>query len=224
MIQESPPRTFYVKNCSLASIATAQRAGSLSELKDKIAIVEEGCLYHHFWGERMNTQFVHTQYHNDFASWVFHRLHDTILAEKLSIIDPTEFENIEALRQELIEVIEKRLDEYEFIIWTRKEDQFHFVGSSIVVFDSFIKINTPEELPSVIHSFAPNSIFYHFIDSRRRTAEKTDDFTLWLKQFGNKYDGLIEKIQDIDPYFLSLNQLKEKLSQIIGTYFGRNNG
>ncbi|MFA6916909.1 MAG: DUF5752 family protein [Parachlamydiales bacterium] len=218
-LEQLPSQIFYVKNCSLASIATGERASSLQELRDKIATVEEGCLYHHFWGDRMNTQFVHTQHHNDFASWVYHRLHDQILAEKLSIIDPTEFENLELLRQELLETIEQRLDNYEIVLWTRKEDQFHFVGSTIVVFDSSLEIKTPEELVKIIPQLSPNSIFYHFIDSRLRTAEKTDDFTLWLRQFGTKYEGLIEEIQVIDPYFLSLTQLKDELARIANEYF-----
>lgn len=217
---------FLVKNCSLAAIATGERASSLVELRDKLAKVEEGCLYHHFWGDRLHTHFVPSQHHNDFASWVYHRLHDHILAEKLSIIDPTEFENLEALRQEVIEVIEKRLDEYEVVIWTKREDQFHFIGSTIVVFDSPIAINSPEELPQIIPSLAPNNIFYHFIDARTRTVDKKDDFSTWLKIFGTEYEELIAQIQAIDPFFLSLTQLRDELASVTNNYFSarKNNG
>jgi uncharacterized protein DUF5752 len=216
---DGPQENFYVKNCSLASIATGERANSLLELRDKLAVVDEGCIYNHFWGGKMALQFVHTQYHNDFASWVFHRLHDLILAEKLSIIDPTEFPNLEALRQEVLETIERRLDDYEIVLWTKKEDRFHFIKSSIFVLETSLIITRPEELPKMMAALPPSSIYYHFIDARARTEEKIDDFSVWLKMFGSKYNELIENIQTIDPYFLSLTQLRDELIRTVQNHF-----
>lgn len=215
----SASHQFFVKNCSLAAIATGERASSLLELRDKLAFVDEGCIYYHFWGGRMNPRFVQTQHHNDFASWAYHRLHDHVLAEKLSIIDPTEFESLEDLRQEVLETIEKRLDDYEIILWTNKEDRFYFVRSTIIVFESSQTILDPHKLENVMKRLSPSSIFYHFIDARARTPERMDDFSEWLKSFGNQYDELIEKIQAIDPYFLSLTQLKEELIHVIQKFF-----
>ena len=167
----------------------------------------------------MNPQFVHPQDHNDFASWVYHRLHDHVLAERLSIIDPMEFDGLEALRQELIETIEKRLDEYESIFWTKKEDRFHFISSIIIVFESSLSIAQPQDMPKIIPMLPPSSIFYHFIDARARTPEKTDDFSVWLKIFGSQYENLIEAIRAIDPYFLSLTQLRDELIETTQHYF-----
>lgn len=209
---------FYFKNCSLTAIATGERASSLTELRDRLAVVDEGCLYYHFWGFRMNSQFVHHQHHNDFSSWAFHRLHDNILAEKLAIIDPTDF-SLETLRQELIETIERRLDEYEIVLWTTRENRFHFIRATIIVFDSNFIVSEPKELPQVVSQLTAGSIFYHFIDSRARTADHIDDFSAWLKNFGDKYHDLIEKIQAIDPYFLTLTQLKTELLSVLNNYF-----
>lgn len=218
------PTQFFVKNCSLAAIATGESANSLIELRDKLANVAEGCVYYHFWGGRMNPHFVHSQHHNDFAVWAFHRLHDNVLAEKLSIIDPTEFENLQALRQEVLETIESRLDDYENIHCTKREDQFHFIRSTTIVFDSPYSILQPKELPKVIQLLPPSSIFYHFIDARARTPDKVDDFSVWLKTFGNEYSGLIEKIQAIDPYFLSLTQLRDEIGLVAQQFFDEGAG
>lgn len=212
-----PP--FLVKNCSLAAIATGERAGSLLEFRDKLAVVDEWCIYYHFWSGHMNPKFVHSQHHNDFASWAFHCLHDNILAERLSIIDPTECENLEALRQELLETIEKSLDDYEILLWTKKEDRFHFIRSMIIVFETHLKMEHPGNLTHVLPTLPPSSIFYHFIDARSRTPEKMDDFSAWLRMFGDQYDDLIGVIQAIDPYFLSLTQLKDELIGAVDHYF-----
>lgn len=210
---------FFIKNCSLAAIATGERASSILELRDKLAIVDEGCLRYHFWGGRLNPQFTDPQQHNDFANWVYHRLHDHILAEKLSIIDPTEFANLEELRQEVLETIERRLDDYEITFWTRREDRFHFIRSTIIVFESALTIDSPQDLPKAIQKLSPSSIFYHFIDARMRTSEKIDDFSIWLNMCGDQYQTLIAKIQAIDPYFLSLTQLREELAKVFHQYF-----
>jgi hypothetical protein len=132
---------FFIKNCSLAAIATGERASSLLELREKVAHVDEGCIYYHFWGGRMNPKFVQTQHHNDFAEWAYQRLHDHTLAEKLSVIDPTEFNSLEALRQEVLETIERRLDDYEIVYSIKKEDRFHFIGSIIIVFESALTLS-----------------------------------------------------------------------------------
>lgn len=210
---------FFIKTCALAAIATGEGARSLLELRDKLASVDDGCIYYHFWGGRINYQFVHAQHHNDFSSWAFHRLHDNILSERLSIIDPTEFESLEALRQEVLETLDRRLDDYEIIFWTRKEDQFHFIRSTIIVFGSDATIAHPGDLADAIEKLPPSSIFYHFIDARTRTPEKVDDFSGWLKVFGEQYEMLIKRIQSIDPYFLSLTQLRDLLTQVIRSYF-----
>lgn len=205
---------FYIKNCSVASIATGERAGSLLELRDKIAVIDEHSIYYHFWGARTQPQFIHTQHHNDFAAWAYHHLHDQILAEKLGIIDPTEFENLSLLRQELLDTIDSRLEDYEIIIWKKRADQFFFIRSILIIFDSPLGMNHPDDLSIVIAQMPPNSIFYHFIDARTRTEQKTDDFSVWLQQFGKEYEKLIERIQAIDPYFLSLTELKEALLHV----------
>lgn len=212
-------QNFFVKNCTLAAIATGERASSLLELRDKLAIVDLGCIYYHFWGGRMNPQFVHSQHHNDFAVWAYHRLHDNVLAERLSVIDPTEYESLEFLRQDVLETIENRLDDYEIVLWTKKEDQFHFIRSTIIVFESSLTILAPEDLSKIIPQLPPSSIFYHFIDARARTPEKVDDFSGWLKIFGSEYSVLIERIQAIDPFFLSLTELREELTKVIQQYF-----
>lgn len=198
------------------------QASSLLELRDKLATVDEGCIYHHFWGGRMNPQFVHPQNHNDFASWVFHHLHDLVLAEKLSIIDPTEFDHLEDLRQELLETIDRRIDDYDAVFWTKKAERFHFINSTIVVFKSSMRIERPEDLAQALSRFPLSSIFYHFIDARSRTQEKTNDFSIWLNMFGDRYQTLSEEIQEIDPYFLSLPQLREELIQVTLHDFKKN--
>lgn len=205
---------FFVKDCTLSAIATGESAGSLVELRDKLLTIDTACIYYHFWGWRLKPQFTHPTFHNEFARWAKASLHDDILAERLGVIDPKEYENIELLRQDLIEVIEDRLDEMEIVLWSKKRDHFYFVKSKIIIFSTPIEIRNPKELSKLLPHFTSSTIFYHFIDARRRTPDLTDDISTWLKDFGDSTSSIVHKVQSIDPYFLSPAEIREKLIQI----------
>lgn len=217
-LNESTP--FIVRNCTMSAIATGERAGSLTELRDRLMTTHLDCIYFHFWGGRLDTQFPFPEFHNDFASWAHHALHDEYLAERFGIIDPTDYNSLNNLRNDLIDIVEDRLEESPNIVWANKQDEFHFIRSIIIVSETSIVINTPEDLPKALNQLPPSSIFYHFIDSRSRTPEHRDDFSAWLKTFGTKYSTLVENIESIDPYFLSLTELRKELIKIVKKYFG----
>jgi len=138
----------------------------------------------------------------------------------LGVVDPSEFSEIEDLRHGLIDLIEERLDESELILWTKADQQFYFLRSQIVVFDTRKSIHTPEEFVNIIPQLSIGSIFYHFIDAKRRTPEKRDDFRAWLSGFDETYADLIEELAAIDPFFSSLTQLRRMLSLIFQKVLG----
>lgn len=210
---------FFVKDCALASISTGERAGSLIEFRDKLAKVDVGCLYFHFWSQRLHAQVVADEDNNDFAAWAHHYLHDHALAEKFGVIDPTVYKDLEDLRQHLLTVVEESIEDKEVIIWAKKERQFHFISSKIVVFDTKFVINEPEELPGLLPQLSLSSIFYHFVDARRRTAEGINDFSLWLKGFKDSYSSLASDMQSVDLYLLSLAEVRERLTEKVHDFF-----
>lgn len=212
-------KPFAIKDCDLIAIATGRRAQSLKEMREQLRSIHPGCIYYHFWGGLLRPKFVDPEYNNDFSAWAYHALHDPKLAERLGVIDPTDFSNIEELRQELIEAIEHRLDENEFTPRARQDQQFHFVRSQIVVFDTHHKIKSPEELAKTLPIISVGSVFYHFIDARRRTPDGIDDFRAWLLASGTKYKKLCDRLAELDPYFATLPQLRHELSLIFGAYF-----
>jgi hypothetical protein len=212
-------KPFAVKDCALIAIATGYKAQNLRELRDRLQTIEAGSIYYHFWGGRLRPGFDDPEYNNDFASWARHALHDGKMAERLGAIDPREFETLEELRQELIEVIEERLDETEMVPWAHREEQFNFLTSQIVVFSTHRELNEPRELVKAIPHMSVGSIFYHFIDAMRRTPDKVDDFREWLSGFGDTYTPLCAKIANLDPYFLTLTQLRTELEKIFTSYF-----
>lgn len=216
------PAEFSVKDCALIAIATGSRARTLKELCDILQVIGEDSIYYHFWGGLLQPRFEEREYNNDFAAWAWYSLHDSTLAERLAVIDPTEFENLEDLRQELLEIVEERLDEREYLSWVVASDAFEFIRSQIVVFDTHKKATSPEELAVLLQDISTSSIFYHFIDARRRIQQQhSNDFTSWLMNFPGGYENLCSRIIAIDPYFSSLAQLKTTLLNLFAEELNR---
>ena len=211
---------FAVKDCALLTLATGRRAHNLRELRDHVREVAPASIYHHFWAGLLRPGFDDPEFNNDFAAWAQRALHDRALAERLGMVDPTAFADLEALRRELIEIIEERLDERELVPWARPDDQFSFINSQIVVFDTHRRLATPMELVAAVPGMSSGSIFYHFIDARRRRPDGGDDFCAWLRGWGDDHGAAIARLQEVDPFFLSLSQLRARLAGIFAAELG----
>jgi Family of unknown function (DUF5752) len=210
---------FAIKDCALSIIATGRRAQTLRELRNVIRDVHPGSIYHHFWGTLQRPLPVDREYNNDFATWCYNSLHDAPAAERLAVIDPAEYSDLEELRQELIEVIDERLDETELMLFTQADQQFHFARAIIVVFDTHRVLTHPRELLEAVPRMSVGSIFYHFVDARRREPVGKDDFSAWLMGMGAEYSALIDSIGAIDPFFESLFVMRDRLTHVLAQHF-----
>jgi len=210
---------FAVRDCALAAIATGRRAENLRELRDQLLEIHQGSIYYHFWGTLLRPRFDDPLFNNDFAIWSHQALHDDVLAERLAVIDPKDFEDLEALRRELVEVIEQRLDEIHRPDWVGSDRQFYFVRSQIVVFDTGWRIERPEHLPALIPKMSVGSIFYHVIDARRRYPKGIDDFRTWMAGFGDEYQAACSALASVDPYYVTLVELREKIRAVLRSCF-----
>lgn len=216
-----PP--FYVKDCALASIAIGSKAQNLGEFLDRIKTVPAESIYYHFWRQSIETSLTPGSFYNDFSHWAHYQLHDDILAERLALIDPTAFTDLEMLRSTIVEIIENRLDEEDSVTFYLHTDAFHFIKSKIVVFNTPYKMEHPKDLVKTIPIISHSSIFYHFIDARRREIIASDDFSSWLLSYKEEFISLIKMFKQIDPYFISLTDLQKKLSLTVTEYFLNNN-
>ncbi len=210
---------FNVRDCALITLSTGHTAQTLREFRDRLEVVPDASIYHHFWGRFLQPQFDEPEYNNDFAAWIYNDLHEKALAERLSVIDPTEFDDISALRGELIERVEEYLDEVPWVPWSRADQLFFFVRSQIVIMDTGKVLDHPSELAPALNEMSLGSIFYHFIDARRRTDAREDDFSAWLAGWGERYRPLIEAIHAIDPYFSSLKEIRRLLRDLFTGFF-----
>jgi hypothetical protein len=221
MAERPQIKPFVLKDCALLSIATGRKAQSLRELRDHLSAVDTSSIYYHFWGRLLRPRFDDPEYNNDFAAWVAHGLRELELAERLAIVDPASFGDLENLRAEVVNVIDEHLDQSELPAGVRRRDQFHFRRSQTIVFDTGRRLTQPTELAAAIPTLSLGSIYYHVVDARRRPPQRIDDFRSWLSGFGSVHADLIHSLESVDPYFMSLAELRKALADALGSAAGK---
>jgi hypothetical protein len=203
-----------VFDCAPVFIATGISAFTLRELIESLRGVHLGSLQHHFWGRLLRPVIDESEYSNDFAAWAGRELGDKVLAERLSVVYPTDFTEVEALQQGIIDIIEERLDEDILSHTATARQPFHFLRSQLVVFDTGTRIGDPSELADAVKVMSEGSIFYHFIEARRRTGNRCDDFSAWFESKAGDYRQLCTDLTAIDPYFSSLREIRIRLENL----------
>lgn len=188
-------------------------AHNLRELRERIGVCSEQVLYHHFCETPLRATFDDPEYRNDFAVWAKESLGDRVLAERLGIIDPYEIISLEELRTAVIDILEDRLSELSpWVPTVRPGYELYLMQSVTVAFETSERITKPEELSSKIGSMSSGSLYFHFLEARRRPPLHVDDFSAWLIEQGDNGQLYHQAISSIDFYFRSLSALRDELT------------
>ncbi len=212
-MQQQVPAPFAVMDCAMLIAALGRSAQTLRELRDHIAAVPPQSIAHHFHEALLRPAFDDPEYRNEFALWARRQLHDVVLAERLGAIDPIDFKDFESLRQHLLEVIEDRLAELHHVPQVERGREFHFLRSRFVVFDTGLRAETPAELADLIDRLSTGSIYFHFIEARRRPPLRVDDFSAWLEGWGTRCIRVREELAGIDFQLWTLTELRQRIAR-----------
>jgi len=210
---------FKIKDCTLITrMAGIDSALNLRELRERLAVCPVECLFHHFSETVVRPTFDDYHFRNDFAIWAGRHLRDRTLAERLGALNPYSFKNYEELRSETIDIVDERLSESPRNPWVPNGDDFRFMRSVTVVFDTNLNMESPADLVRFVPEMSLSSIYYHFVEARRRTENRQDDFSVWLSEFGEETKQTRALFAAIDFYFMTLAEVKsaliDSLSQI----------
>ena len=209
------PGPFQFMDCALTILSLGRSAQNLRELRDGISVVPAPSIFHHYLEGLLKPAFDDPEYRNDFSVWARRHLHDNILAERLGGIDPMDYESVEALRQQALDVIEDRLAEIPYVASVPPGRAFYFLQSHRVVLDTGLRAATPAELGAQIPRLPSGSIFYHFIEGRRRSPRRADDFSTWLEEWGEGCARGRKRLAAIDFHLWSLTELRTRISRCL---------
>jgi hypothetical protein len=213
---EARPLPFGVRDCALISrTAGLSSAVNLREMRERLSQCSPECLFHHLHEAPLRVGFDDPEFRNDLAVWAARDLRDRVLAERLGILNPYQFEDLEILRQHLVELVDERLAEIPHVPWAPKGREFHFLQAVTVVFDAGLTLEAPEDLSRALPGFSTSSVYYHFLEARRRTPDRADDFSVWLRSFSPRTDPWLRQLAQVDYYFLPLDALRDRLAAIL---------
>jgi hypothetical protein len=215
-------KPFEVKDCALlVRMSGLPPTTNLRELRDRLATCSEDALFHHFCETPLRPTFDHPDYRNDFAVWAKLYLEDRVLAERLGILDPYEFRSLSELRATTLEIVDERLGEITVIPWVRPGDEFFFLEATTVAFDTGERVASPSDLAGAIRRMTNGSIYFHFLEARRRPPVWKDDFTAWLLDGGEANEPYIRALASIDFYFRGLAHLRDELDHVLSGLEGK---
>ncbi len=207
---------FNVKDCTLITrMGGVDTAVNLRELRERVSGCPVECLFHHFCETVIRPTFDDPDYRNDLAVWSARSLRDRALAERLGVINPYGLPSLEDLREAVLEVLDERLSEVAYLPWVPRGDEFRFMRAVTVVFDTGIMLESVNDLIEQIPNMSTSSVYYHFIEARRRTPDGADDFTEWLLDFGEGTEPIRNRLASIDFYYLTLPELHRVLNSTL---------
>jgi hypothetical protein len=182
---------------------------NLREFRDVLAVVSEGSIFHHTYQYLLKGHIL--EYTNDFSQWAGAGLEESALSEQLSNIDPYIFGSSEALRNELLRVVDGYLEVFPEPRDAMPGDEFFFNETITLVFQAGVWARNLAEFLMAIKYIDASSLYYHFFDARRRFEGKSNDFSQWFEKEMGKKD-LAEKLRFIDPFMHSLEGIRERIT------------
>jgi len=201
-----PPFLFQTER-RLVSL-TGIKAKNLKELLNALREVSGASIFFHTHHKYLSRHFEKPVFYNDFAQWASTALQEQQLAEVLAAINLLEFTSIRQLRMKIINKIENHLSQdEERLRECVPGSEFHFCKSKSFVMPTGLIARDPVEFFKLLPNVTIVSLYYHFFEARLRLGRPTNDFSLWLADLGET--ELAAEIDRLDPYILTLDELKE---------------
>jgi len=190
------------------------RAWDERELMELLEQVPPGAVYYHTHSVFLRHHQVTGAYPNDFANWVASQVRDQVLGERLAIVDPFEFQDLERLREELVSTIDDHISTLHPVPRVVFGDPFFFVQSHVVSVPLGLSAPTLAEFARYLHDVDASSIYFHTLEARVRRGNRHGDFAQWVET-ALGLPALAEAIAHINPYLGGLERIRAEMLRLI---------
>ncbi|MBI4279273.1 MAG: hypothetical protein HY660_12535 [Armatimonadetes bacterium] len=187
------------------------------ELLIGIEEVPGDSIFYHTHSYFLRSRYLAAPYPNDFATWAAIQVRDRVLGERLAVIDPFEFADVETLRAEIITVIDTHLAALQMIPRVVYGQPFEFMRSTIIEIPTGIAARTLQEFRDALERVDLSVIYYHFFEpvSRRR-----HDPASWLEH-ALGLPHLAAQVGRLNPYVGSLEGFRARLIALCDEALGK---
>jgi hypothetical protein len=202
--------TFRFIACSEIREMLGKQAEDERDLAELLEEVPLDSVYFHTHGYFLRHRFIERTYPNDFAEWVGEQVRDHVLAERLSVVDPFDFKSLEALREELISILDDHLSGLPSVPRAGLGAPFHFNRSRILEVPTGLETRTLREFRDAISEVDTSAIYFHIFEAHLRLQREENDFSAWIRSSLN-LPSLADRIKALNPYLGSLERLRSSL-------------
>ena len=149
-------------------------------------------------------------YPNDFATWAAIQVRDRVLGEKLGIIDPQDFSDLESLRAEVVSLIDDHLAETRSVPRVMFGQPFYFMQSRVLEIQTGVKVRTLAEFRDALAQVDTAVVYLHVVEARGRKGRRRNDFAAWIdEQLG--LPELAAAVARLNPFPFGLEQVRRRL-------------
>ena len=189
------------------------KARNLSEMLAGLQSVPESSIYYHTHRYLRQHHFLSPEPPNDFAYWITEVLNEDTLAERFSSVDIIQFQSLEALRSEFIDILQSHMESSERMPSAPTGEEFHFMASRTFVLRTPYVAHDINEFAAKLKEVSAGSLYYHIFEAKLRLEKDENDFSRWFRDQGKT--ELADKVARLDPYTYTLEGLRNKLIQLM---------
>lgn len=204
----------FATSSSLVTVC-GPRAGSAAELLEGVRTVSGSSIYHHSHQVYREWQAFGRPPVHDFGYWASEVLRERSLGEKLSMTDPTQFQDIRSFRESLAAAIEKHLADGPLLNRCPPGSEFTFCESTSVILDTGVAARDLGEFISAMGRVTNRSLYYHLFEARLRLKRADNDFSIWLREQQGE-GGAADEISRLDISVYTLEQIRARIMLILG--------
>jgi hypothetical protein len=213
MIKKIADHPFLFTGCWELREMLGRSARDEQQLLEAVEEIPFDSIYYHTHSFFLRHKYIAGPYPNDFATWAAIQVRDRVLGEKLGILYPYDFENLEALRAEIVTIIEEHLSQLQIIPRAIYGEPFYFMQSRIIEVPTDLEARTLTEFREILATVDVSVVYYHTFEAMLRLGRKKGDFALWVEdQLG--LPELAQKISTLDPYMTTLESVRTRIIRL----------
>ena len=208
---------FHFVGCAELEQTLGDRAEDEKRLLELLERVSPDSVYYHTHSYFLRRRYIPTPYTNDFADWAALEVRDQVLAEKLAVVDPYEFEGLETLRDELVSIIDEHLSGMMIAPRVVFGEPFYFKQSWIVPVDTGLVVSSLKEFRDTLAEVDVSAIYFHSFEARMRLNHREGDFSLWCRE-ALEWPALATALATVNPYLGSLERVRSRLLIVLDEF------
>ena len=206
---------FRFVSCMELREVLGKRAMDEHRLLELIEEVPADSIYYHTHSYFLRHAYTQQLYSNDFATWVVLYAQDRVLGERLGVLDPFVFNDVEQLRDEITRIIADHLNHSTATSRCVVSEPFEFIRSHIIEIPLGLEARTLSEFCDALANVEVGAVYNHVCEARMRKRLLSVDFARWISsEEGLSSQELGRYVEQVGRLGLSLEGMRNKILRL----------